>query len=215
MLFRRLVISLTLSVVMVFAMALPALAATTYKVKAGDSLFKIARSFGTSVQILQANNKLAKKTMIYPGQNLIISKDRQAVKTTVTRGSNGRGVVPYTANEVELLARLITAEAGGESYQAQLAVGAVVVNRVQSPIFPNKITSVIYQVEDGHYQFTPVLNGFINKPATAQSLRAAKEALTGVDPTNGALYFFVTGTPNRFLNAKPVSAKIDSITFSW
>ncbi|HEX3031655.1 MAG TPA: cell wall hydrolase [Bacillota bacterium] len=217
MLVRRLSIISVLSMFLVTTMAVPAFAATTYKVKTGDSLYLIAKRFGVTVSRLQANNNLGKRTMIHPGQKLIISKTTTAPKTTTTvsRGGDQRGVISYKPEEVNMLARLITAEAGGESYEAQVAVGAVVINRVQSRIFPNSLRGVIYQVEDGHYQFTPVLNGFINKPATAQSLRAARQALTGYDPTNGALYFFVTGTPNRFLQAKKVSTVIDSITFSY
>lgn len=222
MLARRISIFTVLSIFLVGVMALPVLAATTYQVKSGDSLYIIAKKFGTSVQQLQSTNNLGKRTLIYPGQKLSISKSAQkttststrTVASTISRGGNQRSIVPYKAEDVNLLARLITAEAGGESYEAQVAVGAVVINRVQSPLFPNSISGVIYQVENGHYQFTPVLNGYINKPATADSLRAARQALTGYDATNGALYFFVTGTPNKFLNAKPVSAKIDTITFA-
>lgn len=214
---RRISILLTLSIFLIAMGVQPAAAATTYKVKSGDSLYKIARTYKTTVPKLQALNKMGKRTALRPGQTLLISTTNlRAAKQAISRGGTASaGVIRYSPQEVDLLARLINAEAGGESYQAQVAVGSVVVNRVQSRIFPNTLTRVIYQVEDGHYQFSPVLNGWINKPASASALKAARQALTGYDATNGALYFFVTGTPNRFLQAKTVSTVIDQITFSF
>lgn len=199
----------------IIGVAAPVLAATTYKVKSGDSLFKISRWFGTTVRALQEANALGYSSLIYPGQELVVSQEsRREAPPAVSRGNSSRASINYTTPDVDLLARLITAEAGGESYPAQVAVGAVIINRVQSPIFPNNISSVIYQVEYGRYQFTPVLNGWINRPATASALKAAREALAGSDPTNGALFFFQTGTPNTYLQAKPVSAVIDDLTFA-
>lgn len=88
----------------------------------------------------------------------------------------------------DLLARLINGEARGESYQGQVAVGAVVLNRVKSSQFPNTIPAVIYQKG----QFSCVTDGQFNKAIAKDSTvyKAAKEALSGVDPSNGALYFY-------------------------
>lgn len=89
---------------------------------------------------------------------------------------------------VDLLARLINGEARGEPYEGQVAVGAVVLNRVKSPEFPNTIPGVIYQKG----QFTCVTDGQFDKPIEKGSTvyQAAKEALSGSDPSNGSLYFF-------------------------
>ncbi len=92
----------------------------------------------------------------------------------------------YDNDEVMLLARLISAEARGEPYRGQVAVGAVVMNRVKSREFPNSIYEVIYQQN----QFTPVRDGSINASPVPSSVEAAKEALSWVDPTNNALYFY-------------------------
>jgi len=88
-------------------------------------------------------------------------------------------------DEVDLLARLITAEAEGEPYDGQVAVGAVVINRVKSTEFPNSIKEVIYQ--RGQFCSVPKLPGTI---PTQSAARAAREALNGKDPSGGALFFY-------------------------
>lgn len=92
------------------------------------------------------------------------------------------------ADQAQLLARLVNGEARGEPYQGQVAVAAVVLNRVKSAEFPNTISGVIYQKG----QFTCVTDGQFNKPIDVKSTvyKAAKEALNGADPTNGALFFY-------------------------
>lgn len=121
----------------------------------------------------------------------------------------------YSASDLDLLSRLIMAEAQGESYDAKVAVGAVVMNRVKSDLFPNTINDVIYQTINGYVQFTPVSNGWINKTSDSDSIKAAKEALSGVDATNGALFYFDNSTTNAWLLSKPVSIKIDSMIYVY
>ena len=89
------------------------------------------------------------------------------------------------------------------------------INRVKSNQFPNSIQKVVYEVSDGHYQFTPVLNGMINKPATEEDKKAALEALNGNDPTKGALYFFDNTITNKWLLSKPVALHSDKMTFAY
>ena len=91
-------------------------------------------------------------------------------------------------NMVELLARLINGEARGEPYIGQVAVGAVIMNRVKDPSFPNTIAGVIYQKG----QFSCVTDGQFDVPIEEDSTvyKAAQDAMNGVDPTNGALYFY-------------------------
>lgn len=88
--------------------------------------------------------------------------------------------------DLELLARIINAESRGEPYEGQVAVGAVVLNRVASPDFPNTIREVIYQPN----QFTPVTDGQINLIPGSLSYQAARDALSGIDPSLGALFFY-------------------------
>ncbi len=105
----------------------------------------------------------------------------------------------YASNwtsDVQLLARAINGEARGESYEGQVAVGAVILNRVDSPDFPNTLAGVIY--EPG--AFTAVSDGQINVPIAENSTvhKAAQDALNGWDPTNGCLYYF---NPNTATNS--------------
>lgn len=91
-------------------------------------------------------------------------------------------------NMVELLARLINGEARGEPYIGQVAVGAVIMNRVKDPSFPNTIAGVIYQKG----QFSCITDGQFDVAIDEDSTvyKAAQDAMNGVDPTNGALYFY-------------------------
>lgn len=91
---------------------------------------------------------------------------------------------------VELLARVISAEARGEPYAGQVAVGAVILNRVEHPAFPSTIAGVVYQPG----AFTCMDDGQINQPVAESSIRAAREALSGSDPSGGAIYYFNPGT---------------------
>ena len=102
-------------------------------------------------------------------------------------GSNSSSSVNgFSSSDVQLLARLIHAEARGEPYTGQVAVGAVVLNRVRSSSFPNTISGVIYQP----YAFTCVNDGQINLSPNSTSLKAAKDAMNGWDPTYGCIYYY-------------------------
>ncbi len=104
-----------------------------------------------------------------------------------SQGSNSvSSVGKYSSSDVQLLARLIYAEARGESYTGQVAVGAVVLNRVKSSSFPNTISAVIYQP----YAFTCVNDGQINLKPNQTAINAAKDAMNGWDPSYGCLYYY-------------------------
>lgn len=122
----------------------------------------------------------------------------------------GRATPTYTDAEINLLARLINGEARGEPYTGQVAVGAVVLNRVKHPSFPNTIAGVIYQPG----AFTVVSNGQINAPLLASCVKAAKDAMNGWDPTGGAIYYYnpVTAT-NQWIRSRPVVARIGRHVF--
>ena len=92
----------------------------------------------------------------------------------------------YSDSDVALLARLIYGEARGESYVGQVAVGAVVMNRIKSASFPNTMAGVIYQ----SYAFTAVNDGQINLTPDATAKKAAQDAMNGWDPTYGAIYYY-------------------------
>lgn len=90
------------------------------------------------------------------------------------------------SNSVDLLARVISAEARGEPYSGQVAVGAVILNRVEHPSFPNTIAGVVYQPG----AFTCMVDGQFNEPVADSAYRAARDALNGADPSGGAIYYF-------------------------
>lgn len=112
-------------------------------------------------------------------------------------GTNASGkAVGYNNTDTNLLARCVNGEARGESYLGQVAVAAVVLNRIADPAFPKTIADVIYQPQ----AFTSVSDGQINLPPSASAIRAAQEAESGVDPSGGALFFFNPATTtNKFL----------------
>lgn len=188
--------------------------AVKYTVKSGDTLYLIAKRYGISLYSLRKANNYW-KDYIYVGQILLIPSTSSSSNTITSTPQAFKSVIPYTEADLDLLARLIHAEAQGQSYKAQVAVGAVVVNRVQSSAWPNTIRDVIYQRVNGYYQFTPVLNGWINKPASATARQAALDALRGVDPTNGAEFYFDDSTKNTWLWSKPVALRVDNMVFSY
>ena len=108
-----------------------------------------------------------------------------------------------SASDLQLMARAINGEARGEPYEGQVAVGAVILNRVKSSQFPNTIAGVIYQSG----AFTAVADGQINVPIAEGStvLKAAQDALNGWDPTGGAIYYFNPNTAtNKWIWSRPV-----------
>jgi len=185
--------------------------AASYKVSSGDTLYFIAKNHNVPLAKLRIANDKWNDT-IHPGDVFKIptSSDNGQVVPQVNTG-----VIKYSNSDVNLLARLITAEADGESSAAMLSVGAVVVNRVQSSQFPNNISNVINEKSAGHFQFTPVMNGMINKAPSKAAINAAYKALKGTDPTNGALYFYDTTVTNKWLTSKPVSTSLGKLIFAF
>lgn len=92
----------------------------------------------------------------------------------------------FTSSDLYLLAKTIYAEGRGEPYTGQVAIGAVILNRVRSPEFPNTISGVVYQ----KHAFTAVSDGQINLTPNEKAMRAAQDAVDGWDPTGGALYYY-------------------------
>lgn len=113
-------------------------------------------------------------------------------------------------SQVALLARVINGEARGEPYEGQVAVGAVVLNRVQHPSFPNSISGVVYQKG----AFTAVDDGQINAEMYSSSMRAARDALNGWDPTGGAIYYYNPATAtNQWIRSRKIICTIGKHVF--
>ena len=100
--------------------------------------------------------------------------------------SSSSGANGYTSSDVYLLAKTIYAEGRGEPYVGQVAIGAVIMNRIRSAAFPNSVSGVVYQKG----AFTAVDDGQINLTPNETALKAARDAMNGWDPTGGALYYY-------------------------
>lgn len=116
----------------------------------------------------------------------------------------------YQESEVRILARLVSGEARGEPYVGQVAVAAVVLNRVKSPAFPNTISGVIFQTG----AFDAVWDGQFDMEPTENSIRAARDALNGWDPTGGCLYYYNPSTAtNSWIWTRQVQLTIGKHAF--
>lgn len=125
-------------------------------------------------------------------------------------GNSGTSGGSYSNSDFNLLARIISAEARGEPYTGQVAVGAVVLNRVESSSFPDSIAGVVYQPG----AFTAITDGQINEPVAESAKQAAREALNGADPSGGALYYFnPSKTSNKWMRTRPVITQIGAHLF--
>ena len=124
----------------------------------------------------------------------------------MSTGGGGSG----QESTVELLARVISAEARGEPYSGQVAVGAVILNRVEHPSFPNTVAGVVYQPG----AFTCMVDGQIDQPVADSAYRAARDALNGADPSGGAIYYFNPSTAtSAWIWSRPLIKVIGSHRF--
>ena len=128
-------------------------------------------------------------------------------KIGLPTNSSGNG---YSDSEYNLLARLISAEARGEPYIGQVAVGAVVLNRVEHPSFPSSVSGVIYQ----NGAFSCLYDGQFEKPVSDSAYKAARDALNGMDPSGGAIYYFNPRTAtNGWIWSRPLITTIGKHRF--
>ncbi len=124
--------------------------------------------------------------------------------------SSSSGSSSSNSSDLNLLARAIYGEARGESYTGQVAVGAVILNRVKSSSFPNTIAGVIYQSG----AFDAVSDGQINLTPDSTAKKAAQDAMNGWDPTYGAIYYFNPNTAtNKWIWSRPMTVTIGKHRF--
>jgi N-acetylmuramoyl-L-alanine amidase len=159
--------------------------------------------FGTqtqkAVRYFQQKNGLAVDGIAGP-------KTLAAMGISSSSSSNGL----YSSNDIYLLAKVIAAEARGEPYTGQVAVGAVVLNRVEHPSFPDSIAGVVYQT--GAFSCVTDSNWNVEPDSTAK--KAARDAINGWDPTSGAIYYYNPAkTSNSWMLSRPVIVIIGSHRF--
>ncbi|MBS4214437.1 cell wall hydrolase [Neobacillus rhizophilus] len=208
----------TLTIVVSLLFASPVFA---YTVKTGDTMTKIAREHNMTLQDLANRNpQVQNLDLIYVGQT-IHTNDSEAemtvARTVAVRAAAASAALKleenqgYSEQELDLLARLVRAEAEIEPYEGKVAVACVVLNRVTSSAFPNSIREVIYQKG----QFQPVRNGAINKPADVDSIKAVREALNEKRKLVGDSLFFYNPaiSTSRWLDTRTTTASIGDHVF--
>lgn len=116
----------------------------------------------------------------------------------------------FSSNDYNLLARIISAEARGEPYLGQVAVGAVILNRVEHPSFPDTVSGVIYQ----NGAFSCLNDGQFYQPVSQTAYTAARDALNGLDPSGGAIYYYNPKTAtSKWIRSRPVITTIGNHVF--
>ena len=197
-----------------------------------ESVYAVARQGSTGNEVKSIQKKL-KELGYYKGEidGIYGSKKKSAVisfqkncgltadgicgKTTLLylglgNSSSGGGSGSYSDADIELLAKVISAEARGESYEGQVAVGAVILNRVAHPSFPDSLSGVVYQ--KGAFSCVNDSNWY--QAVAESSKRAARDALNGWDPSGGAIYYFNPAKTNdSFMHSRTVIKTIGSHKF--
>lgn len=197
-----------------------------------ESVYAVARQGSTGNEVKSIQKKL-KELGYYKGEidGIYGSKTKSAVisfqkncgltadgicgKTTLLylglgNSSSSGGSGSYSDADIELLAKVISAEARGESYEGQVAVGAVILNRVAHPSFPDSLSGVVYQ--KGAFSCVNDSNWY--QAVAESSKRAARDALNGWDPSGGAIYYFNPAKTNdSFMHSRTVIKTIGSHKF--
>ncbi len=149
--------------------------------------------------------------LLFQQKNGLAADGKAGTETLAALGISSAGLIEQnTSGDVALLARLISAEARGESYEGQVAVGAVVMNRIAHPSFPNTLSGVIYQ----RGAFSCLDDGQFDEPVAQSAYAAARDAMNGYDPTGGAIYYFnpVTAT-SKWIWSRPLIVQIGKHRF--
>lgn len=214
-----------LALFLLFTCALPVLAAVVLDIGSrGDNVLKVQKRLiqydylsGTADGVYGAKTRDAVK--LFQRRNGLTVDGRVGPATAAKHGvtlSSGRSgstatSASVTSSDQRLLARLVYAEARGEPYKGQVAVAAVVLNRVKSASFPNSLSGVIYQKS----AFSCVSNGQINLTPNDSATRAARDAMNGWDPTGGCLYFYNPKmTSDQWIRTRTIVTVIGNHSFA-
>lgn len=192
----KIAVILLINILVVLAVAQPALPALSRRGSRGEEVKQI-QTVLKDRELYEGNidgiyGSQTEKAVIQFQKQMGLTPD--GIVGPKTLSAMGLGEVPsgvtgiggYSANEVALLARIISAESRGEPYAGQVAVGAVILNRVAHPSFPNTLAGVIYQPG----AFSCLDDGGVNAAVADSAYRAARDAINGSDPSGGALYYY-------------------------
>ena len=225
------IVSFLTALMMILALAIPAQAAKVLEVGSrGSDVIKVQKRliqydyldgsadgrYGEAtrdaVRLFQRRNglpvdgKVGPKTAAALGVTLSGTSSSSKGSASSSKSSTG-----YVSADHRLLSRLVYAEARGESYKGQVAVAAVVLNRVSSASFPNTVSGVVYQSG----AFSSVSNGSINCTPDSSCIRAALDAINGWDPTGGCLYFYNAKTAeDKWIFSRRVQTVIGNHSFA-
>lgn len=188
-----------------------------HTVSKGDTMWLISQWYGVKLSELISFNPNLSESTIYPGQKVNIppgSGNSSNSSSSSSKTLSSRSGSNYSQQDIDLFARLVYSEAAGESYTGQVAVAASVLNRLDSSRYPDSLRGVILQVVNGHYQYSPVLDGRINLPASQTAYQAVYDALQGWDPSGGALGFYnPRKTSNQWVRQQSVTTVIGGHVF--
>lgn len=155
--------------------------------------------------------KTRKAVVAFQRDNGLTQDGIAGPKTLAALGVSGSsGLGSFSSADIDLLAKIISAEARGEPYAGQVAVGAVILNRVEHPSFPNTLSGVIYQPG----AFSCLYDGGVNAPVAESAYRAARDAINGQDPSGGAIYYYNPAkSTNQWIFSRPVITVIGQHRF--
>ena len=155
--------------------------------------------------------KTRKAVIAFQRDNGLTQDGIAGPKTLAALGITGSsGLGSFSSEDIDLLARIISAEARGEPYAGQVAVGAVILNRIEHPSFPNTLAGVIYQPG----AFSCLYDGGVNAPVAESAYRAARDAINGQDPSGGAIYYYNPAkSTNQWIFSRPVITVIGQHRF--
>ncbi|MGI6029867.1 MAG: spore cortex-lytic enzyme [Candidatus Heteroscillospira sp.] len=202
--------------VVVIGLAQDSLAATYKRGSSGQTVKTIQQKLKTWGYYTGAVDGIygsgtEKAVKAFQAKNGLTADGKAGPKTLAAMGiSSGSTSSSGTSGDVALLARLISAEARGEPYSGQVAVGAVVLNRMKHPSFPNTMSGVIYQPG----AFSCMYDGQFNQPVADSAYKAAREAMNGSDPSGGAIYYFNPATAtSKWIWSRPLIVVIGKHRF--
>ena len=227
---KKKILSIIMALLIVCCCAMPARGATVLEVGSrGSDVIKVQNKLiqwdylsGTAdgrygeatrnaVLRFQRNNGLTADGRVGPATAAAMGVTLSGSSSSSSAATTASSSTSYVSSDHRLLAKMVYAEARGESYKGQVAVAAVVLNRVASSSFPNTVSGVIYQSG----AFSCVSNGSINNTPDSSCIRAALDALNGWDPTGGCLYYYNAKTAqDKWIFSRTVQTVIGNHSFA-